>query len=155
MDREAMRAMFQVRSVRLPHEMLTTVLEGVEGDKLVREEKLGLVVFHGPLTEEAARQLAGGGRMMGGRGGFGGRGGDAGEGPQMLSKGKVRIAFAADGKTVDLMIEAEMAGTFGERQFSRSSKSEIRAAKIGDSEMEVPAEAAKALRQDPALEEEF
>ena len=158
MDREAMRTLFQVRSVRLPHEMLGTVLEGVDGDQLVREEKLGLVVFHGPLTEEAAMQLASGGRAMGGRGGFGGRGGNAdaaGEGPQMLSKGKVRIAFAADGKTVDLMLEAEMMGTFGEREFSRSTKSEIRAGKIGESEMDVPREAMSALSQDPALEEEF
>ena len=155
MDRAAMRALFQVRSVRLPHEMLGTVLEGVDGDQLVREEKLGLVVFHGPLTEEAALQLASGGRMMGGRGGFGGRGGESEEGPQMLGKGKVRIAFAADGKTIDLMFEAEMLGTFGEREFSRTTKSEIRAGKIGESEMDVPAEAVRALSQDPALEEEF
>ncbi|MCH2102002.1 MAG: hypothetical protein MK209_08790 [Planctomycetes bacterium] len=153
MDREVMRAMFEVRTARLPHDMLATVLEGLDGEKLMREEKLGLVVFHGPLTEEAALQLAGGGRMMGGRGGFGSdRGGEA---PQMLGKGKVRIAFSANGKAVDLMIETEMMGTFGDREFSRSSKSEIRAAKIGETEMEVPAAAIQALSQDPALEEEF
>lgn len=154
MDRTQMRAMFEVRSVQLPHESLVSILESIDGDKLVREEKLGLVVFHGPLTEEAAISLAMGGRNMRGRGGRGGNDSEN-EGPIMLGKGMVRIAFAPDGKTVDLKIDAEMAGTFGENEFTASSKSEIRAAKIGEATMEIPEAATKALRQDPSLEEEF
>lgn len=154
-DRTQMRAMFEVRSVQLPHEALASILESIDAGKLVREEKLGLVIFHGPLTEEAAIRLAMGGRSM--RGGRGGRGGNDSEnqGPIMLGKGMVRIAFAPDGKTVDLKIEAEMGGTMGETEFTASSKSEIRAAKIGEATMEIPAAATKALSQDPALEEEF
>jgi hypothetical protein len=73
----------------------------------------------------------------------------------MLGKGTVRIAFAPDGKTIDLKIDAEMGGTFGETEFTASSKSEIRAAKIGEATMEIPAAATKALSTDPSLEEEF
>jgi hypothetical protein len=154
MDRTQMRAMFEVRTVQLPHETLVSILESIDASKLVREEKLGLVVFHGPLTEEAAIRLAMGGRSMRGRGG---RGGDDSEnqGPIMLGKGMVRIAFSPDGKTVDLKIDAEMGGTMGETEFTASSKSEIRAAKIGEATMEIPAAATKALSQDPSLEEEF
>ena len=154
MDRTQMRAMFEVRSVQLPYEALASILDSIDADKLVREEKLGLVVFHGPLTEEAAISLAMGGRSMRGRGGRGGGDSEA-QGPIMLGKGTVRIAFAPDGKTVDLKIDAEMGGTFGETEFTASSKSEIRAAKIGEAEMEIPAAATKALAKDPSLEEEF
>jgi hypothetical protein len=154
MDRTQMRAMFEVRSIKLPHEMLASMLESIDADKLVREEKLGLVVFYGPLTEEAAISLAMGGRSMRGRGGRGGNDSEN-QGPILLGKGKVRIAFAPDGKTVDLKIEAEMGGTMGETEFTASSKSELRAAKIGEATMEIPAAATKALGQDPSLEEEF
>jgi len=154
MDRTQMRAMFEVRSVQLPHESLASILDSIDADKLVREEKLGLVVFHGPLTEEAAISFAMGGRSMRARGGRGGN--DSGnQGPIMLGKGTVRIAFAPDGKTVDLKIVAEMGGTMGETQFTASSKSEVRAAKIGEATMEIPAAATKALAKDPSLEEEF
>jgi hypothetical protein len=154
MDRTQLRALFEVRSVQLPHEALASILESIDADKLVREEKLGLVVFHGPLTEEAAIRLAMGGRSMRGRGGRGGNDSQA-QGPIMLGKGTVRIAFAPDGKTIDLKIDAEMGGTFGETEFTASSKSEIRAAKIGEATMEIPAAATKALSTDPSLEEEF
>ena len=155
MDRNQMRAMFEARGVQLPHQTLAALLESIDGEKLVREEKLGgIIVFHGPLTEEGAMRMAMGGRSMGR--GFGGRGGDQGEdGPQMLSKGTARIAFGPKGEVVDILVEAEMMGTFGEREFTRSSRNEIRAHKIGAAEAEIPAAATRALAQDPALEEEF
>jgi hypothetical protein len=141
-----MRALFGLRGVEAPHTQFAGFAEKIEdvAVKAPAEGQEGPTVYSGKLKKEAAQELGGGfGR---GRGGFGGgrggaRGGEGGvEGPQLETAGTFVITVDK-GAITKVQFEVTTSGSFGEREFEMKTKRELTFAKIGETTLEVPADA--------------
>lgn len=145
-DRELARPYMEVRALNHPHETLKTLLDALDAEQLEQDQALGLTVYAGPLSPEGAMRLATGGRGMGGR-----RGGD---GPTLEAAGRARIAFAPEGRVVEIEIHTTLSGSFGERSFERKQAQTLRADQIGKAEAEIPI-AVRAALEESEVGEEF
>ena len=126
-----MAAMF----VSSPSDTIADIAAKVSDVK--KEEKDGMVIFTGTLTEKGIESLGAGGGMLAGRGAGAG---DAG-GPQMESTGTFRIEIK-DGKIAALHFETKRSGSFGDRGDFKSTMSQhTRIEKVGETKYEVPADA--------------
>lgn len=134
---ESLRAVMGLRGAAAPHASLAGFADQV--DSVTRSEKDGVITYTGDLTEEGAEALASAGR--GGRGGFGGRGGRGGEGgPEIDWEGTYTITVK-EGAIASVTYETSMFGIFGDREFERTSETEISIAEMGKAKLEVPEEA--------------
>jgi len=125
------RPLFRLTRVRLPHELLKEFETKVTD--VVRTEAEGRVTYSGKLTEEGVRALS----TFGGRGGRGGRGG----GPDLKLSGTFEFSLDDQGQLSQLVFHTTTAGSFGDRDFERSSKQTIELSKIGQTQFEIPEEA--------------
>ena len=119
--------------VKLPHDLLSGFDAKV--NEVVRAEADGKVTYSGKLTEDGVRAMS----SFGGRGGRGGR--DGGGGPDFKYSGTFELSMGAEGQLEQLVFNTTVAGSFGDRDFERSTKQTIQLSEIGKTEFEVPAEA--------------
>jgi len=132
--RGAMMGVFAMRTVQLPSELVEKIDTKVTD--VTKEEKDGKTIYSGKLTEDAARAL---GSMGGGRFGGGRRGGGGGDAPQFDTKGTIQVTVA-NGQVEAIQLDTTVSGSFGDRNFERTSKSTIHVSKIGETKYEVPKE---------------
>jgi hypothetical protein len=124
-----MRAMMQVMSASAPHLLFDGIGEKVSD--VVKEEKDGVVVYSGSLTEKGLESGSASPFGRGGRGG--GRGGD------MKTVGTFQIETKGPMIT-KVVIKTTISGSFGERSFESTTTRTVQLDKVGEAELEVPDE---------------
>jgi hypothetical protein len=133
--RRTMTSAFRMRQVVAPHEFLSD-LSGKLTNVSSAQNEHG-VQYTAEFTPEAAAGLASSGarrsRGMRGRG----REGAAAMNLQVT----LSVQAGADGRLTQLTLATTMSGSFGEREFSRSSKSTTVLSGWGETKVEVPVEA--------------
>lgn len=152
----AQRRMFEMRSIQMPGTALMALPGAVDEGQITRSNKLGLTVFEGSLTPEGAMDLMSNGRGFGGRGGgFGGRGGESGEGPQIETTGKFRVILGPKGSLKEFTYTTTMKGSFGDREFERTSQRNYKFSKHNQAKVELADDVRALLKPTTSADEEF
>ncbi len=146
----AQRAMWEMRSIQMPHNTLMALPNAVDETQLSQSTKLGLTVIEGALTPEGAMDLMTNGRGFGGRGGRGG-----GEAPQMESTGKFRLILGPKGSLKEFSISTTMKGSFRDREFERTTERSYKFSKHNKSKVELADDVRAMLKPTAPDEEEF
>lgn len=122
------RRLFRLARTNLPHELL----DGFEGkvSDVVRTESDGKLTYSGKLTKDGVRAIS-----------FFGRRGRGGSGSDFDYSGSFELTLGDQGQLQQLVFNTSMEGSFGDRDFKRSSKRTIKLSKLGGTEFEIPADA--------------
>lgn len=144
----AMRARMQLATAPALHDMLGHMGSGVA--KVSRSAEGGKSVYTGELTPDAAMRLNGPIMSMGGPGAHGGPGGgQGGQRPPIESTASFRVVLGADGALESAVFDVLTKGSFGERSFERKRRMELKASAVGATALDLPAEAAAKLAEEP------
>ena len=145
----AQRRMWEMRSVQMPHDALMALPDSMDETQVHRSTKLGLTVFEGALTPDGAMELATNGRGFG----RGGRGG--GDAPQMESTGNFRLILGPKGSLKEFTLSTTIKGSFGEREFERTTQRVYKFSKHNKSKVELADDVRAMLKPATPDQEEF
>jgi hypothetical protein len=146
----AQRLMWEMRSVQLPNDALMALPDSMDESQVKRSTKLGLTVFEGALTADGAMELATNGRGFGGRGGRGGQ-----DAPQMESTGTYRMILGPKGSLKEFTLSTTIKGSFGEREFERTTQRVYKFSKHNKSKVELTDDVRALLKPSTPDQEEF